>query len=118
MRKLDRVPEAVLVRVGEEELPGSAAVGGLVEAGEVAGAGGHDDSGFGIEGLDAAEVEAFGVGWDGAGLPVSSIVGGEEDRALGSAGPDDAVTDVVNAAKAGGGVGPASGTALRQGRWP
>ena len=35
--KLDGIPEAFFVRVGEEEFPGLAAVGGFVEAGEVAG---------------------------------------------------------------------------------
>src|SRR6266702_6389722 len=39
--KLDCVPEAFFVWVGEEELPGVAAVGGFVEAGEVAFARGH-----------------------------------------------------------------------------
>ena len=50
------VPEAFFVWVGEEEFPGLAGVGGFVEAGEVSFAGGHDDGGVGVEGLDAAEV--------------------------------------------------------------
>ena len=54
--KLNGVPEAFFVGVGEEEFPGLAAVGGFVEAGLVAGAGGHDDGGVFVEGLDAAEV--------------------------------------------------------------
>ena len=59
--------------VGEEELPGLAGVGGFVEAGEVAFAAGHDDGGLGVEGLDAAEVEVFGLRvWVGAGLPGGS----------------------------------------------
>ena len=35
-RELKSVPEAFFVWVGEEEFPGAAAVGGFVEAGEVA----------------------------------------------------------------------------------
>ena len=54
--ELDGVPEAFFVWVGEEEFPGLAAVGGFVEAGLVAFAGGHDDGGVFVEGLDAAEV--------------------------------------------------------------
>jgi hypothetical protein len=54
--EFDSVPEAFFVGVGEEEFPGLAAVGGFVEAGEVAFAGGHDDGGVFVEGLDAAEV--------------------------------------------------------------
>src|ERR1700728_1546319 len=64
MNKSERIPEAVFVGVGEEELPGLAAVGGFVEAGLVAGAGGHDDGGVGVEALDGAEVEVLGAGWD------------------------------------------------------
>ena len=82
-----------------------AAVGGFVEAGLVAWAGGHDDGGVGVEGLDAAEVEFFGSGWDGAGLPEVAGVFGAEDGAVGAAGPGDSVADVVDAAEAGGGVG-------------
>jgi hypothetical protein len=69
-----RVPEAFGVWVGEEEGPGAAGVGGFVEAGEVAFAGGHDDGGGGVEGLDAAEVELLGVGWGGAELPGLAVV--------------------------------------------
>jgi hypothetical protein len=54
--KLDCVPEAIFVWVGDEEGPGFAGVCGFVEAGEVSFAGGHDDGGAGVEGLDSAEV--------------------------------------------------------------
>ena len=101
----DRVPEAFFVGVGEEEGPGLAAVDGFVEAGLVAGAGGHDDGGVGVEGLDAAEVELAGGGWNGAGLPVGAVVCAAEDCAVGARGPDDAVADVVDAAEVGGGGG-------------
>jgi hypothetical protein len=33
--ELDRVPKAVFVGIGKDELPGFAGVGGFVEAGEV-----------------------------------------------------------------------------------
>src|SRR5271156_1716734 len=68
------VPEAFFVGVGEEEFPGLAAVGGFVEAGLVSGAGGHDDGDVFVEGLDAAEVEFFGSGGNGAGLPEVAAV--------------------------------------------
>ena len=103
--ELNRVPEAFFVGVGEEEFPGLAAVGGFVEAGLVAGAGGHDDGGVFVEGLDAAEVEFFGSGRDVAGLPEVAAVFGAEDGAVGSAGPGYSATYVVDAAEAGGGVG-------------
>ena len=97
-RELYRVPEAVFVGVGEEEFPGLAGVGGFVEAGLVAGAGGHDDGGVFVEGLDAAEVEFFGAGGDGAGLPEVAAVFGAEDGAVGAAGPGDSAAYVVDAA--------------------
>jgi len=101
----DRVPEASFVGIGEEEGPGLAAVGGFVEAGLVAGARGHDDGGVGVEGLDAAEVEVLGVGWDGAALPEVAGVFGAEDGAVGAGGPGDALAYVVDAAEVGGGGG-------------
>ena len=87
-----------------------AAVGGFVEARLVAGAGGHDDCGLLVEGLDAAEVELFGGVFgsgegDGAGLPEVAAVFGAEDGAVGAAGPGDSAADVVDAPEAGGGVG-------------
>src|ERR1700679_311554 len=99
------IPEAGLVWVGEEEGPGLAAVGGFVEAGLVASAAGHDDGGVGVEGLDAAEVEVLGAGWDGAGLPEVAGVFGAQDGAVGAGGPGDALADVVDAAEVGRGGG-------------
>ncbi len=101
--QLEGVPEAGGVGVGEEEGPGLAAVGGLVEAGLVAGAAGHDDGGVLVEGLDAAEVELFGAGRGGAVLPHVAAVLGADDRAVRAAGPGDAAADVVDAAQVGGG---------------
>jgi len=105
MHKLESIPEACGIWIGEEEGPGLAAVGGFVEAGLVAGAGGHDDGGVGVEGLDAAEVEVLGVGWDGAALPEVAGVFGAEDGAVGAGGPGDTLADVVDAAEVGGGGG-------------
>jgi len=105
LRNSQRIPEAIFVWVGEDELPGFAGVGGFVEAGEVSFAGRHDDGGVLVEGLDAAEVEVVGSGWCGAALPSVAVVGGAEDGALGSAGPCDSVAEGVDAAEAGGGVG-------------
>ena len=102
--ELESVPEAFFFRVGEEEFPGLAAVGGFVEAGEVAFAARHDDGGVGVEGLDTAEVEFFGSGRDGAELPDVAAVFGAEDGAVGSAGPGYSVAYAVDAAEAGGGV--------------
>ncbi len=98
------IPEAVFVGVGEEQLPCLAAVRGLVEAGLVAGATGHDDGGVFIEGLDAAEVEFFCAGWDRAGLPEVAAVFSAEDGAVGAAGPGDSAAYVVDAAQTGSGV--------------
>ncbi len=80
-----------------------AAVGGFVETGLGAGAGGHDDGGVGVEGLDGAEVEVLGVGWDGAEVPVDAAVFGAEDGAVRTGGPGDAVACVGDAAEVGGG---------------
>src|SRR5581483_5396922 len=99
-----RVPEAVSVGVGEEESPGLAAVGGFVEAGECAFAGGHDDGGVVVEGLDGSEVEVLAAGRFGAELPDEAGILGAEDGAVGAGGPGDASADVVDAAEVGGGV--------------
>ena len=68
-------------------------------------AGGHDDGGVVVEGLDGAEVEVLAVGRFGAELPDDAGVLGAEDGAVGAGGPGDAVADVVDAAEVGGGVG-------------
>jgi hypothetical protein len=104
IRKLNCVPEAFFVGVGEDEFPGLAAVGGFVEAAKGAFAAGHDDGSFGVEGLDAAEVEVVGIGQgrSGAALPVFAVVGGAEDGALSSGGPRDSPSHVGDAAEVGG----------------
>ena len=78
-----------------------AAVGGFVEAGEMAGAAGHGPCGAGVEGPDGAEVEFGCAGWDGAGAPVAAAVESAQDGAVGSAGPGDFAADGVDAAEAG-----------------
>jgi hypothetical protein len=104
LRILSR-PRSLLCRGWKDQGPGLAAVGGFVEAGLVAGAGGHDDRRVGVEGLDAAEVEVLGVGWDGAALPEVAGVFGAEDGAVRAGGPGDTLAYVVDAAKVGGGGG-------------
>ena len=99
------VEEAVFVGVGEEEGPGLAAVGGFVEAGEVAFAAAHDDGGVVVEGLNGAEVEVLAAGRFGAELPDEAGVLGAEDGAVGAGGPGDSATEVVDAAEVGGGGG-------------
>ncbi len=60
---------------------------------------------FFVKGLDAAEVEVFGGGGDGAGLPLGTAVLRAADGAVGSGGPGDAVAEGVDAAEGGGGAG-------------
>ena len=61
---------------------------------------------LGVEGLDAAEVEFLGIGWDGAEEPVGAAVGGVEDGAVRSRRPRRSEgRDGVDAAQVGGGVG-------------
>jgi hypothetical protein len=67
------IPEAIFIGVSEDKLPCLAAVGGLVEAGEVAFARRHNDGGVPVERLDAAKIEFFGFGWDGASLPTKRM---------------------------------------------
>ncbi len=100
--ELNCVPEAFGVRIGENQVPRLAGVGGFVEAGERAFAAGHDDGGAGVEGLDASEVEVVGFGWRGAALPVPALVGSAEDGAIRSGGPNNSLSDVVDSAEVGG----------------
>jgi len=93
------------VGVSEEQLPGVAAVGGFVNAGEVAFAGGHDDGGIGVESLDAAEVQMLCAGRSRAMLPNIAAVFGAENGAVGSRGPGDVAADGVDTAQVGGGGG-------------
>lgn len=99
-----RIPEAGLVGVGEEELPMGAGVGGLVEAGQRAGAGGHHHGRVCVPSPDAAEVELGCVGRSCAALPVLAAVSGAEDGSVGSAGPCDFGINGVNSAEPGCGV--------------
>src|SRR5258708_7450838 len=56
------VEKSLFIRVGELELPVAAGVGGVIDAGLVAGSGGHEESFFGGESDDAAKVERIGTG--------------------------------------------------------
>ena len=101
-REAQGVEGAFGIGVGEDQFPGGAAVGGLVEAGEWATAGGHDDGGVGVEGLDAAEVELLRIGRRGAPLPTLAIVHGTQDSAIGAGGPGDSVAERVDSSQVGG----------------
>jgi hypothetical protein len=98
------VEEAFGIGVGELELPMLAAVGGVVDAGLVAGTGGHEEGLVGGESDYGAEVESGGVG-DLGGDPGASGVGGAEVGAAGPGGPSDVSRDGAHAAEIFCGVG-------------
>jgi len=75
------------IGVGELELPVTAAVGGVVNAGLVAGTGGHQESFVGGEGDNGAEIEGFGAG-DLFGDP-DVAVGGAKICAVSAGSPRD-----------------------------
>src|SRR5258706_5645931 len=89
--------------VGELDLPVTAAVGSVVNAGLVAGAGGHQEGFVGGEGNDGAEVERFGAG-DLVGDP-DAAVGGAKVGAVRAGCPCDLARNGAYAAEAFGGVG-------------
>ena len=86
--------EAVVERAGQLVLelhgPGGAAVGGFVDA-EVGGvvADGLEIGDAIADALDVAELQGFCAG-DYARPPVTSAVGGDDEGAAASGGPDDA----------------------------
>jgi hypothetical protein len=98
------VEEAFGIFVGELELPVLASVGSVVDAGLVAGTGGHEESFDGGEGNNGAEIEGGGV-WDLGGSPGAACVGGAEVGAVSAGGPCDIVRDGAYSAKIFGGVG-------------
>jgi len=100
----DGIEEGFGIGVGELELPVLAGVGGVVDAGLVAGAGGHEESFVGGEGDDAAEIESGGVG-DLGGRPGAAGVGGAEVGAVGAGGPRDLLRDGADAPEIFRGVG-------------
>jgi hypothetical protein len=69
------------------ELPVTAAIGGVVDAGLVAGTGGHEESFVGGEGDYGTKVEGLGAG-DLFGDP-DAAVGGAEVSAVRTGGPRD-----------------------------
>jgi len=99
------IPKPILIRIREDQLPRVAAVGGFVEAREVALAARHDDGGIGVEGLDATKVEMLGAGRNGTLLPEVAAVFGAQDRAVGSRGSGHASAHIVDAAQVGSGTG-------------
>ena len=98
------VEEAFGICVGELELPVLAGVGGVVDAGLVAGAGGHEESFVGGESYYGAEIESCGVG-DLGGDPGAAGVGGAEIGSVGAGGPRDFARDGAYSAQAFRGVG-------------
>src|SRR5277367_2203922 len=89
--------------VGELQLPVLAGVAGVVDAGLVAGSGGHEERLIGIEGDHGAEVERGCVG-DLSGVPREAAVDGAEIGAVRSAGPRDLTRDGTDSAQTFGGV--------------
>ena len=81
-----------------------AGVGGVVDAGLVAGTGGHEERFIGRESYYGTEVERFGTG-DPGGRPSGGGVGGAEVGAVGAGGPSDILRDGAYAAKVFGGMG-------------
>jgi len=94
----DGVEKGFGIGAGELEVPVLAGVDGVVDAGLVAGSGGHEKSFVGGEGDDAAEIEIGGVG-DLGGDPGTAGVGGAEVGAVGTGGPGDLQGDGADAAK-------------------
>ena len=75
----------------------AAGVGGVVDAGLVAGSGGHEESFVGGEGDDAAEVEGFGAGYVVGDPDVA--VGGAEVGTVRAGSPGDFLRDGAYAAE-------------------
>ena len=99
-----RVEESLGIRVGELKLPVLSGVGGVVDAGLVAGSGRHQERFVGRESDDAAKVERGGVR-DLGERPGAASVGGAEISAVRAAGPRNLAGDGADAAQAFGGMG-------------
>ena len=82
-----------------------AAIGGLINAGLVARIAGHHQGSAFVECLNTLEIEFPGVGRNRAMLPGFTFVRCAEDRALRTTRPDDATTNIVNAAEVSVGMG-------------
>lgn len=85
------------VLVGELQRPVPARVGGVVDAGLVAGAGRHEERFFGGEGDNRAEVETFSAG-NLLGDP-NAAVGGAKVSAVGARSPCNFFRDGAYAAQ-------------------
>src|SRR5260370_22337549 len=93
-----RVEEPFGVLVRKLQRPVRTGVGGVVDAGLVGGAGGHQEGGGGGEGDHCAEVESSGGGNLG-GQPVATAVGSTEIGAVSTAGPGDLWGDGTDASE-------------------
>src|SRR5271166_2592359 len=82
------VEESFGIRVGELQIPVLASVGGVIDAGLVAGSGRHEEGFVGGEGDYGAEVEIGGVG-NLCRSPGDAGVRGAEIGAVRAAGPAD-----------------------------
>jgi hypothetical protein len=82
------IEESFGIGVGELQLPVLSAVGGVVDAGLVAGTGGHQKSLVGGEGNDRAEIEVGSIRNLGR-FPRTSVIQGAKISAVGAAGPCD-----------------------------
>lgn len=100
----DGIEKSLGIGVGELELPVQACVRSVIDAGLIAGAGGHEESFVGGEGDDSAEVERGGTG-DLSGSPGAACVDCAEISAVGAACPDDFLGDGADASEVFGGVG-------------
>src|SRR5580704_18679095 len=98
------IEETFGIVIGELELPVLAGVGGVVDAGLVAGTGGHEEGFVGGEGYYGAEVQSGGVR-DLGGYPGAAGVGGAEAGAGRAGAPGDAARACTYAAEAFGGAG-------------
>src|ERR1700680_434503 len=93
-----RVEEPFGVLVRKLQRPVLAGVGGVVDAGLVAGTGRHQEGVGGGEGDHGAEVESSGVR-NLVSQPVATAVGGTEIGAVSTAGPGDLLGDGTDASE-------------------
>ena len=92
------------IAVGELQLPVLARIGGVVDAGLVAGPGRHQESFVGVEGDYGAEVQRGGAG-DLGGNPGFTAIHGAQISTVCAAGPGDFSRDGAHPAQTLGGVG-------------
>jgi hypothetical protein len=108
------VEEGFGICARELELPVLAGVGGVVDAGLVTGAGGHEECFVGRDSYYGAEVQSGGV-WDLSGDPGAAGVDGAEVGAVRAGRPRDSLGDGAYSAQIFCGLGRLE-LDLRQGR--